>query len=320
MPSWRLKVVAERVLSHLPAGYKINQALQMVRYGLRVGTPGPTVDMRRRVPDVCRRLRHLAGFVPLEGATVCDVGTGFGLPAIMLYLAGAGTIHSFDVVRQVTFGYVRRLLRVVREEIAVAAEKSGVPAEVLDRRLAAIERATSLDDLFRRANILYQAPKDATATGLPSASIDLYHTFYVLEYVPLEILQALCREARRLLKPSGRFFAIMGCISDYARFDGRLHPFHYLSYSDEEWTRLAASGMKHLNRLREQEFIEAFQQQGATILDIDHYRRPEDVEHVRRMPLAAQLRPPCAGTKCRHADPDNTILRILIDDYNEKPP
>jgi len=126
----------------------------------------------------------------------------------------------------------------------------------------------------------------------------------VLEYVPLEILQALCREARRLLKPSGRFFAIMGCISDYARFDGRLHPFHYLSYSDEEWTRLAASGMKHLNRLREQEFIEAFQRQGATVLDIDHYLRPEDVEHVGRMPLAERF--------ARFAPEQNAVMRTQM--------
>ena len=304
MPNWRLKVLAERTLSRLPYRHKLNQALQMVRYGLRIGTPGRTQSMRNRIPDVCKRLHHLGRHVPLEGAAVCDVGTGFGLPAILLYLAGAERIWTFDVVRQVTFGYVRRMLRVLREERAVAVEALGVAPEAFDRRLAALEQATGLDDLFGKANIVYQAPKDATATGLPSGSIDLYYTFYVLECVPLDVLHALCREARRLLKPSGRFYAIMGCISDYAAIDRNLHPFHYLVYSDEEWTRIAVSRMKHLNRLREQEYIEIFQQEGATILDVEHDFRPEDVEHVAKMPLAARF--------ARLTPQQNAILRTQI--------
>ncbi len=242
--------------------------------------------------------------MPLEGAAVCDVGTGFALPAILLYLAGTQRIWSFDVVRQATFGYVRRLLGVLREEIAVCADSLGASLEVVNRRLAAIEHATSLDDLFGKANIVYQAPKDATATGLPSASIDLYYTFYVLDNVPLDILHALCREARRLLKPSGRFYAMMGCMSDYATIDKNLHPFHYLSYSDEEWMRITGSRMKHLNRLREQEYIEVFQQHAATILDVEHDLRPEDVEHVRTMPLAARF---------AHLTPEqNAVVRTQI--------
>jgi SAM-dependent methyltransferase len=304
MPNWRLKVLSEKVLSCLPYRHKLNQALQMVRYGLRIGSPGRDASMRGRIPDVGRRLHHLGRHVPLEGAAVCDVGTGFGLPAILLYLAGAERIWSFDVVRQVTFGYMRRLLRVLRRDIAVCAESLGAPQEVVDHRLAAIEQAASLDELFARANILYQAPKDATATGLPSGSVDLYYTFYVLECVPLDVLHALCREARRLLRPSGRFYAMMGCISDYAAIDKRLHPFHYLSYSDEEWTRIAGNRMKHLNRLREQEYLEIFQQHAATVLDIEHDLRPEDVEYVGKMPLAARF--------ARLTPAQNAVMRTQI--------
>jgi SAM-dependent methyltransferase len=289
MPNWRLIVFLERIVSCLPYRHKLNQVLQIVRYGLRIGSPGRVQNMRNRIPDVCRRLHDLGRHMPLEGSAVCDVGTGFGLPAILLYLAGAGSILTIDAVRQVTFGYLRRLLQVLREEIAICAESLGVSARVIDRRLAAVELAAGLDDLFRETRIAYQAPKDATVTGLPSGSIDLYYAFHVLEYVPLDVLHALCREARRVLKPSGRFYAMSRCMSDYAAIDKNLHPLHYLSFSDEEWTRVSGSRMKHLNRLREQEYIEVFQQHGATILDVEHDLRSEDVDRVRKMPLAARF-------------------------------
>ena len=170
MPNWRLKVLSEKVLSCLPYRHKLNQALQMVRYGLRIGSPGRDASMRGRIPDVGRRLHHLGRHVPLEGAAVCDVGTGFGLPAILLYLAGAERIWSFDVVRQVTFGYMRRLLRVLRRDIAVCAGSLGAPQEVVDHRLAAIEQAASLDELFARANILYQRRKTPRRQDSPPAA------------------------------------------------------------------------------------------------------------------------------------------------------
>ena len=77
-----------------------------------------------------------------------------------------------------------------------------------------------MEQMFELANIVYVAPGDASATGLPDGSIDLFFAYSVFQYVPLYGLHAFCSEVRAVLRPgTGRFWAQVACGDDYAGFD-----------------------------------------------------------------------------------------------------
>jgi SAM-dependent methyltransferase len=149
-----------------------------------------------------------------------------------------------------------------------------------------------MDRFLELANITYVAPGDATATGLPEASVDLFFADSVFEYVPLPLLHAFCREACRLLVPvKGRLCAMVGCGNDFSWFDKRLHILEYLKYSDAQWDRMVNNyNRNYYNRIREREFLDILIEHGATIDAIEHVLRPEHVEFVKSIPLAERFR------------------------------
>ena len=205
------------------------------------------------------------------------------------------------------------MLQVLREELDACSEALALPREVIGDRLARLESATTIEDMFANANIEYYAPGDVTSTGLPDNSIDLFYSYAVLDYVPLDALHAMCREARRLLKPSGRFYAFIGCSDDYSSFDRKLHNLDYLQYSDAQWVHLASNAFYFANRMREQEFIELFQQHGATVENIEHALRPEDVAHVTTLKVDNRFRRFTPRTKCGRTDRDHSFVLGSID-------
>ena len=56
----------------------------------------------------------------------------------------------------------------------------------------------------------YIAPGDAANTELPAGSVDIYFSHAVLEHVPDRVVHQLVQEARRVLKPGGCFYALIG--------------------------------------------------------------------------------------------------------------
>ncbi len=288
MPHWRIKASVQNLVARLPHAEHLNDVLQTVRSGLHLGTTGAVEEVRRRLPSVSRSIGRLAADRRLEGADVVEVGTGWvPLPTILLFLCGTRRIRTYDIARHVRFSRLQGLLAVLRQEVAFCAASLGLPRGVVADRLARLEPAGSAEEAFSLANIDYVAPGDAAATKLPGQSTDLFYSYTVLEYMPLPVLHAVCREARRILKPgAGRFYACVGCASDYAGFDRRLSAMHYLSYSDIQWGRIATNKLQFVNRMREPEFLEVFAAHGATVERLDRVLRSEEIEQVKNMKLA----------------------------------
>jgi len=103
---WKLKVLTQFVLAHVPFGEAINHRLQLMN-SLR--------DERKlqvRLEAIGNGLRRLVETTPIESATVVEVGTGWdALPTIMLYAAGARHIHTYDHIRHLRAELVRAAAR-----------------------------------------------------------------------------------------------------------------------------------------------------------------------------------------------------------------
>lgn len=279
---WKVKVLIQFILAHVPQGERINHLLQRA-YRSRDSRMRATA---RRIPELCRSLALLSEYVPLQGATAVEVGTGWApLPTLLLYLCGAREVHTYDHVRHARLALTQELLEALRKQTPEVAAITGTPEQEVRARLSRLEGAGDLEDLFDRAGIRYTAPGDATATGLPAGSVDIFYSHAVLEHVPEPVVDALTREARRVLKPAGCFYALIGLHDHYACIDRSISKVNFLQYPDWAWELFVQNDLSYHNRMRECEFLRIFTRWGGTIRHVVNQVDPADVDRVRQMKL-----------------------------------
>src|SRR5262245_5157883 len=100
MPSWRMKVLLQAVLAHVPLGERVNHALQRVHRN----TAGRKQEILDLLPVLTTGLDRIRAHTPIEDAAIVEVGTGWlPLPTTLLYLAGARAITTIDHQRHARF-------------------------------------------------------------------------------------------------------------------------------------------------------------------------------------------------------------------------
>lgn len=284
---WKLKVLIQFILAHMPFGEKGNHILQR----LRSNRTRRARELEDNVPEICGSLKMIKEYINLDGAVIVEVGTGWcPLPTILLYLFGAAKIYTYDHIRHVRFSLIQEMLGVLRRKICYLAEAIGVAQDHVAKQLTILEDADSLEELFERANISYIAPGDATHTGLASSSVDLFFSYAVLEHVPETIISALLEEAKCVLKSSGCFYALIGLHDHYASFDKRISKVHFLKYPEWLWVLLVKNNISYHNRMREREYVDLVKRTGGVIKGIRSNISAEDVEKCRTMKLDTRFR------------------------------
>jgi len=292
MLNWKRKVLLQRALSRVPFGEQLDVLLHAVKRSPLFPEHGFEAETSDRIASVGGMIKRLSRVLPLEGATVVEVGTGWApIPTILLHLAGVRSIHTYDIVRRARWSAWRGIVRALRRHLAACADAIGQPRERVDLRLARLEGATNQKQMLELANIDYVAPGNVLATGFPDGSIDMFFAWSVFEHIPLSVLRAFCQEAGRLLRPgSGRLCVQFDCADNFSGFDKSLHPLDYLQYSDEQWNSLVNDRNRyHFNRIREQEFLDILKEYGASVDYVENTSRPGYLEYVEAMPLAERF-------------------------------
>jgi SAM-dependent methyltransferase len=281
---WRLKVLTQFILAKLPFGETLNHSLQRVKAGFRGGNER---KVRDRIKYVGEGLQRLTALMPLEGATVVEIGTGWdALPTLMLYAAGADRIYTYDHVPHLRAGLVASVVRILASQTEIVANFVGSAPAAIETRLSRLitNETTSLSHLLQQANIIYQAPGDATATGLPDNSADLYYSYAVLSHVPDQVIGAVANEARRVLKPDGLYFAAIGLQDQYS-YDPAVSEVNFLRYPEWLWALFVKNKISYTNRLREPDFLEILERQGARLLKVVSVLKPENLQRVMSMKI-----------------------------------
>lgn len=271
---WRLKVLIQAILARLPYGESLNHMLQRVNE-VRRGDAW----YQNRLVEIAESIDHLETIKPLAGADIVEVGSGWdAMPTVYLAAGGAAKIHSFDHLPH------------LRADLATKAAKA------LSRRfpnnplLTKLSSGLPLDAFLKAARVDYRAPSDATDTKLPPSSVDIYFSYAVLEHVPDDVAQDIIREAKRILKPDGVFFALIGLHDHYNGFDRRVSKVNFLKYPEWLWALLVKNSISYHNRLRERDFLEMLAREEAIIVDVRHVIDPQDVERVKAMKIDKRFR------------------------------
>ena len=277
---WKLKVLIQFILAHLPGGESLNFALQ------EAGGSRSPEKLRGRIRELGGELAFLQRQFDLEGKTVVEVGTGWdAINTILLALFGARPIYSYDHVRHVRFPSLRNVLTELNSMTAELAEVAGLPEATFRRRLAALLDARDLSALLEAACITYIAPGDACASGLPDHSVDLFYSYAVLEHVSEGVVHCLCAEAQRVLKSDGRVFHYIGEHDHYISVSPTLSRVNFLKYPEWLWRFLVKNKISYHNRLREKEFLEIFAAHGTRVEVIDSFVDERDIEALRTMKI-----------------------------------
>lgn len=271
---WQAKVLIQAVLARLPGGEAVNHRLQKINARRR----GSEV-LANRVADMGRVVDRLKQLHPIKGATIVEVGTGWdALPTLCLSAEGAARVHTYDHVRH------------LRLEMAQAAAKAAAQSRPPWDGLWAVSASDTLRRLLHLARVDYTAPGDASQTDLPDGSVDIYFSYAVLEHVPEKAAAAIMAEARRVLKPDGVFYALIGLHDHYHNFDRRVSKVNFLRYPEWLWSPLVKNKISYHNRMRERDFLEMLKSHGAEIVDVHSTIDPEDLNRVRSMKIDRRFR------------------------------
>jgi len=286
---WRIKGAIQKVLGFVPGGARVHYLLQKRGGGLT--DFGRECDIK--VDDWRLMMGHLrASGIALKGATLLEMGTGwYPTFPFCLYLAGAARIYTVDLNPHLKPEMTAALADRLQAHAPLIAKESGrTDAEVDLAQLALVSalREGASIEAATKGVVQYQAPADASKTGLADASVDVVFSNSVLEHVPAMVIEACFAEAKRILKPGGIIFHSVNCGDHYAYVDKGIDQLHYLQYSDSQW-RKWNNDFLYQNRLRAVDFTDMAKAAGFAI-EIDTSRaKPERLAVIDAMPIDAKF-------------------------------
>ena len=263
--NWRVKGGIQKVLGHVPFGERLHYELQKRVGGLR--------SFDRELAAKIEDWRLMVGHLRSVGLAVSDtrfleMGTGwYPTFPFSLFLGGARSVVTVDLNRYLKPELALRMTEGLADFLPVIAEATGrAEPEIAGAHrelLAAVRRGASLEDATGGV-VSYHAPSDASATGLPAASLDVVFSNSVLEHVPGPVIERCFTEARRILRPGGVIFHSVNCGDHYAYADRRIHQLNYLQFSDDDW-RIWNNEFLYQNRLRGVDFVDMARAAGFAI-------------------------------------------------------
>jgi SAM-dependent methyltransferase len=284
---WRVKGGIQKVLGRVPFGERLHYELQKRAGGLRQFDR----ELTAKIEDWRLMVTHLRSVeIPVAGTRFLEMGTGwYPTFPFCLYLAGARSVITVDLNRYLKPDLTLRMAAALARFTPTIAMATGRPepeiAESQRKLEAAVRRGASLEEATGGV-VAYRAPSDASATGLPDASLDVVFSNSVLEHVPGEVIERCLVEARRILCPGGVVFHSVNCGDHYAYADSTIHQLNYLQFSDEDW-RACNNEFLYQNRLRAIDFIDMTRAAGFTI-EVDtsrpHPKRLAQLETIKVHP------------------------------------
>jgi SAM-dependent methyltransferase len=211
------------------------------------------------------------GSIDPANATFYEFGAGWDLhmPQILASL-GAGRQLVVDIRRLVVDELVLDLAR--RLHTRSPATSGWAAAAPRDQ-----ESATAY---LERSGIVYRAPCDARATGLPTGSVDYITSTNTLEHIDEASLVAILGECRRILRSDGVMSFQVDYQDHWSYFDSTIDVFNYLEYDDHRWRRYNPD-LHYQNRLRHPDYHRLYRQTGFSVVAEETVGGgPDDVSSV----------------------------------------
>ena len=267
---WRVKAMAQKVLSGLPGGGALNYVLQE---RVTHSVPQSDVELANKLDMARRQVEAIQAHTgkPASELAIYEFGAGWELTIPMARsLLGVGRQVVTDVVRG------------ARAHLVMDAHRR------LARRLGAAEPHGHQDlaEYLADQRIEYLAPRSAEETGLPTSSFDCVTSTSVLEHVRPGQLPGILRECSRLVNERGVVYLFIDFNDHFGYFDDSISYSNFLQYSERRWS-LYNSSLHYQSRLRMSDYLRLLDETGLLIVALEHDGpRPRETDGLRALRLA----------------------------------
>jgi hypothetical protein len=261
---WRIKAVAQAILSKVPMEEKVNDLLQLTLGGRR--RSGLSGSIRGQLSELARMQAALceASF-ELQGKDVLEVGTGWDpICAVYLSLLGA-RVTTFDVVRRLKPGsYVKlalaHLLEKVSDQVDLDKERRALLESFLQGKI-------DWEMLLQTLNITYVAPvRDSYLLEFPASSFNMLFSMAVLEHAKPKDIEVILLGQKHILRPGGLAYHDIGLGDHFTGIDSSITFANFLKYDGWLWKYLGENRLAYHNRLRYSDFMRLFQVHDAKVI------------------------------------------------------
>jgi SAM-dependent methyltransferase len=288
---WKYKAALQRWLSAIPAGHRLNYALQRATGGLPLSLP----EIERSVESAEKHLSVLEEFGE-EGPTsaaLFEFGAGWDLHMPLAFAAlGAGVQTVVDIrpllKPNLVFDVATRMAGTLQDDAhRTDPERLGALSHPpMRRRLPAGGSSRPMGRWLESLSIEYRAPADARQTGIPSNAVDLVTSTNTLEHIPPVEIRSIMSELRRILAPGGVASFKIDYQDHWSYFDPSISVYNFLRYDDASWSKYSPA-LHYQNRLRHDDYLSLFEESGFTILRADETGpTTEDLEVLAGLPIA----------------------------------
>lgn len=302
---WQIKAKIMQVCATIPAGITLYKLIQK-SFGNLNAKPLSKLIQQTEIAEWI----YEQG-LSIEGRTFFEVGTGHKpvLP-IGFFLTGAKRIITVDINQRLDYDILRKTLCWMsenRDQIHYIYQNL-LSKDILDEKLEIIDYLKYYPcEFLKEANIEYWAPADASATNLPSNSIDYHISTNVMEHIPSQNIKNIFKEAERLLTNNGAAIHFIDLSDHFQHQDKTISTINFLKYSEINWNRIAGNEFAYCNRLRASELLSLFGELPFQIVKQETCLDEESMASLKNGFLVDQR-----FYACSHKDLCTISLKIML--------
>lgn len=272
-----LWALAEKTLSYVPLGKNIYSGLGYLT----------TRRTRGRDPSVltsARMTRAAKTFLPTGGSAL-EIGTGWHHhDAFALYLVGDHTTYLFDIEDKARVPYIKNYLGYLLENADSVAQALEINRETVHAKLEPLLRLKHREDIYAACKFVPCIRRDTSEPFLPENSIDFMISSCVINHIPPRMLVPELHALRRMLKPGGHMYHLIGHDDHWTFHDRFANQFNFYRYSDATYRRFFETQFEYHNRFVKQEWLPIFEQCGLDIEKYEAHVTESSVEQIRTLP------------------------------------
>jgi SAM-dependent methyltransferase len=278
MLKYYLWAASEKALSLMPGGTLVYKGLGRIANG--------NGRSARRLGSCATsyRLVQMAKRMTPAGGVVLDVGTGWHHhDAFLIYLCGNYKTYLFDIEDKATLEYIQVYLRhllLKLDEVVAALE---VDREQTQQKLQRLLALSSREDIYRACNFTLCITRQTDRPFLPEGSVDFMTSNCVLSHIPPALLRPELVALRRMLKPSGIMYMLIGHDDQWSFHDASSNAFNYYRFSDRFYRLLFETKFEYQNRMVKSEWLPVFADAGLKVMDYSSHVSDETREHIRAL-------------------------------------
>nr|WP_294528288.1 class I SAM-dependent methyltransferase [uncultured Rhodopila sp.] len=255
--------VAEKTLSVVPYGGFAYKTASIV-----ANANGRSKRRLQGCPSSYMIVRKARQMTP-QGGTILDIGTGWHHhDSVLLYLYGGDyKIYLFDVEDKARFSYLKTYFEHLLQIIDELEREIGLDKKTAREKLQYLLTLQSREEIYRACNFELCITTQTDKPFLPEGSVDFMVSNCVLTHIPPAIIEPELKALRRMLKPDGKMYMMIGHDDHWAFHDASMNRFNYYRYSDKLYSLLFDTNFEYQNRMTKSEWLPVFERTGLKVAE-----------------------------------------------------